>query len=216
MLIYWRAIVKLWTEFISVFIFFPLVIFCFREQLAPFAVPIIIGVALYSFIVLLKAGVIKKQIQKMREHSYDDYHPMLLFFGIASILILSLGLMFGFLPNEDLLENNGLYLILVVILYPVLSVIPQELVFRTFFFHRYRPLFSSISSCAMVSGLCFGYAHIIYGNWIAVVLASIGGFLFSYRYMQTKATNIVVLEHSLWGIFVFTIGFSDQFVAWSL
>ena len=30
-----------------------------------------------------------------------------------------------------------------MMLYPVFSVVPQELVFRTFFFHRYGPLFGS-------------------------------------------------------------------------
>ena len=207
---------KLWLEFISLFILVPLLIFCFRDQLAPFAVPIILLVAIYSFVVLSRAGVIKKQIQKMRSHSLKDYQPMLIFFGATSILILLLGFILGYFSIAEPLKQNCLYLILLILLYPLLSVIPQELVFRTFFFHRYRKLFNSLSGCATASGLCFGYAHIIYGNWTAVVLATIGGMLFSYRYMKTKATNIVVLEHSLWGIFIFIIGFADQFVAWQL
>ena len=207
---------KLWLEFISLFILVPLLIFCFRDQLAPFAVPIILLVAIYSFVVLSRAGVIKKQIQKMRSHSLKDYQPMLIFFGATSILILLLGFILGYFSIAEPLKQNRLYLILLILLYPLLSVIPQELVFRTFFFHRYRKLFNSLSGCATASGLCFGYAHIIYGNWTAVVLATIGGMLFSYRYMKTKATNIVVLEHSLWGIFIFIIGFADQFVAWQL
>lgn len=216
MLIDRRGTVKLWLEFISVFVFVPLLIFCFRGQLAPFAVPIILIVATYSFVVLSRAGVIKKQIQKMRNHSFKDYQPMLLFFGATSILMLLLGFILGYFSIANALEHERLYLILLILLYPLLSVIPQELVFRTFFFHRYRKLFNSLSGCAIASGLCFGYAHIIYGNWTAVVLATIGGMLFSYRYMKTNATNIVVLEHSLWGIFIFIIGFADQFIAWQL
>jgi uncharacterized protein len=216
MLINRRGAVKLWLEFISVFVFVPLLIFCFRGQLAPFAVPIIIIVATYSFVVLSRAGVIKKQIQKMRSHSFEDYQPMLVFFGATSILMLLLGFILGHFSIAHAFEHERLYLILLVLLYPLVSVIPQELVFRTFFFHRYRKLFTSLSGCAIASGLCFGYAHIIYGNWTAVILATIGGMLFSYRYMKTNATNIVVLEHSLWGIFVFVIGFADQFIAWQL
>lgn len=216
MLIQWRSTVKLWIEFILLFVFLPLAIFCFRNQLAPFAVPIIITVAIYSFWVLFKAGVINKQLTQMRKHSYHDYRPILIFFASTSVLILILGLILGYLPMAQMFQQSSVYLIILIVLYPVISVIPQELVFRTFFFHRYRALFGSLAGCALASGLCFGYAHIIYGNWVAVILASIGGMLFSYRYMKTKATNIVVLEHSLWGIFVFTIGFVDQFVAWSL
>lgn len=207
---------KIWLEFISVFVFVPLLIFCFRDLLAPFAVPIILFVAIYSFVVLSRAGVINKQVQKMQSHSFKDYQPMLLFFAATSILMLLLGFILGYFLIADALEHESLYLILLILFYPLVSVIPQELVFRTFFFHRYRKLFSSLSGCAIASGLCFGYAHIIYGNWTAVILATIGGMLFSYRYMKTNATNIVVLEHSLWGIFIFIIGFADQFVAWQL
>ena len=58
--------------------------------------------------------------------------------------------------------------ILIVCFYPVLSVIPQELVYRTFYFHRYGPLFAGRPWLAILTNAAlFAFAHIIFGNWIA-------------------------------------------------
>ena len=96
--------------------------------------------------------------------------------------------------------------IAVMLLYPVLAAYPQELIFRAFFFARYGSLFPNPIVLVAVNGLSFGLAHLLYGNWIAVVLSTLGGFLFAYRYLQTGSLLAVSLEHGLWGDFLFTVG----------
>ncbi|MEM8974432.1 MAG: type II CAAX endopeptidase family protein [Pseudomonadota bacterium] len=102
--------------------------------------------------------------------------------------------------------------LIVMVLYPLLSVVAQELVFRTFFFHRYGPLFKDAKWLAVVSnGLLFGFAHIIFGNIIAVVGTAVIGFVLAYRYYETRSFWAVWLEHSLFGCLVFTVGLGRFF-----
>jgi membrane protease YdiL (CAAX protease family) len=94
----------------------------------------------------------------------------------------------------------------VMLLYPFLSALPQEVVFRAFFFARYGSLFSNPVTLVVCNGLSFGLAHAVCGNWPAVVLSTLGGWLLAYRYHHTRSVPTVSLEHGLWGNFLFTLG----------
>jgi membrane protease YdiL (CAAX protease family) len=96
--------------------------------------------------------------------------------------------------------------ILVMVFYPLFSVYPQEIIFRAFFFHRYEKLFGNNSWLIISSGLSFGFVHLFFGNWIAVVLSCAGGIFFANTYSKTRSLLIVSMEHSIWGDFIFTIG----------
>lgn len=100
----------------------------------------------------------------------------------------------------------------VVLAYPLASVPPQELVYRTFFFHRYGPLFGDARGVAIVSnGVLFGFGHIIFWNPIAVIGTAVIGILLAYRYETTRSFWAVWLEHSLYGVLVFTVGIGGFF-----
>lgn len=100
----------------------------------------------------------------------------------------------------------------VVLAYPLMSVAPQELIYRTFFFHRYGPLFGNARGIAIVSnGLLFGFGHIIFWNPIAVIGTAVIGILLAYRYETTRSFWAVWLEHSLYGVLVFTVGLGGFF-----
>ena len=100
----------------------------------------------------------------------------------------------------------------IILLYPLMSVVVQELVFRTFFFHRYGPLFGrQIALAILLNGCLFGYAHIVMGNAFAIWSTAIVGCLFAYRYVTTRSLWAVWLEHSLWGALVFTVGLGRWF-----
>ena len=101
--------------------------------------------------------------------------------------------------------------IFVMILYPVFSVYPQELVYRTFLFHRYRDVFRSEWAMIAASAVAFGYMHIIFNNWLAVAMTTIGGALFAYTYSRTRSTMLATFEHALYGCFVFTVGLGRYF-----
>ncbi|HVZ71555.1 MAG TPA: CPBP family intramembrane glutamic endopeptidase [Polyangia bacterium] len=99
---------------------------------------------------------------------------------------------------------------IVMTLYPI-SAYAQELVFRTFFFHRYGSLFSRPSTRVLASGVLFGLAHVVVNNWIAVGLAIVAGVIFAATYERTKSTLLVSFEHALYGDFVFSVGLGALF-----
>jgi membrane protease YdiL (CAAX protease family) len=103
-------------------------------------------------------------------------------------------------------RNPELWLLL-LLLYPLLSVIPQELVYRTFFFHRYGPLFGTARWAAVITnGVLFGFVHFIFNNWIAVAGSAVIGAVIAYRYWMTRSFWAAWLEHSLYGCMIFTVG----------
>jgi membrane protease YdiL (CAAX protease family) len=100
---------------------------------------------------------------------------------------------------------------LVMVLYPVLSVYPQGIIFRAFFFERYRPLFSTPAAMIVASAAVFGFSHIIFRNPLSVALTFAAGLLFAWRYQATGSLLVSWLEHALYGCFVFTVGLGGLF-----
>ncbi len=121
------------------------------------------------------------------------------------MLIFKKSMLFGFPKTAPFV-----YMI-VIVLYPLLSVYPQELVYRTFFFHRYKLLFPKRLTMIAASAVAFGYMHIVFENTIAVMMTLAGGFLFANTYDETRSTLAVWFEHSLYGCFLFTIGLGRYF-----
>lgn len=103
----------------------------------------------------------------------------------------------------------GLWL-MAMVLYP-LSAYAQEIVFRTFFFHRYGDLFVRPRTLVLASGLVFGWAHIVVNNLVAVPLAAVAGVLFASTYQRSRSTLLVTVEHALYGNFVFSVGLGSLF-----
>jgi len=113
--------------------------------------------------------------------------------------------LFGFVRNRPLLWAA------VMIAYPVLSVYPQGIIYRTFLFERYRALFPNTWLMVVVSALAFTFVHIVFRNWIALVLTALGGVLFAMRYAQTGSLFISSFEHALYGCWIFTVGLGKWF-----
>lgn len=100
---------------------------------------------------------------------------------------------------------------IVMVFYPLVSVYPQELVYRAFFFHRYRILFPKRWMMMAASTAVFGYTHIVFENPLAVVMTLIGGWLFARTYERSRSVLACTVEHALYGCFIFTIGLGLHF-----
>lgn len=107
-------------------------------------------------------------------------------------------------------QRPGIWL-LVMFFYPILSALPQELIYRTFFFHRYKLIFKSKLTMILMSTVTFGFLHIIYDNLPAVILSMAGGYLFSKTYNETRSLLLVSFEHALYGAYIFTVGLGHFF-----
>ena len=117
-------------------------------------------------------------------------------------------------------ENENLFYIprhapeiipVLLIFYTVLSALPQEFIFCSFFMSRYGKYFNHPHLKITASALVFAYAHVLFLNWIAPVFSFIGGLIFAYTYMKTRSLALVTIEHGLYGNSIFIIGLGYYF-----
>jgi membrane protease YdiL (CAAX protease family) len=107
-------------------------------------------------------------------------------------------------------QHTGMWL-LIMAAYPILSAFPQELIYRAFFFERYRPLFGQGQGMVLASVALFSFAHILFHNWIVICLSFCGGWIFARTYQRTSSLYLTIVEHSLYGCAAFTIGYGPFF-----
>jgi len=99
----------------------------------------------------------------------------------------------------------------VVVAYPLLSVYPQGLLYRAFFFERYSALFPVNWAIILASAVAFAFLHIVFRNPLAPALTLPGGLLFAFRYSQTGSLATSSFEHALYGCWLFTLGLGQYF-----
>lgn len=107
-------------------------------------------------------------------------------------------------------QNLKRYLITLVI-YPIASVIPQEIIYRVYFFHRYKAIVPEKFLLWLSNAIIFGLTHMIYENWVAPIATFLVSWIFIYNYYQTKSLLNVSLEHYFYGLVMFTVGFGYYF-----
>ena len=105
---------------------------------------------------------------------------------------------------------------MIMVFYPVISVYPQEVVFRAWFFHRYEGALGGAWPAILIGGLLFGWAHIIMENWVAVLMCVPGGVLMGWTYHRSRSLLAASVEHALYGDWVFTVGLGWLFYSGSV
>ena len=90
------------------------------------------------------------------------------------------------------------------------SVYPQELIYRAFFFQRYKNLFSNDKLFIFVNAVIFSLAHLFFKNTLVIVLTFLGGLLFAITFNKTKSTLLVSIEHAIYGCWLFTVGMGNM------
>ncbi|MCG1036209.1 CPBP family intramembrane glutamic endopeptidase [Polaribacter sargassicola] len=100
--------------------------------------------------------------------------------------------------------------ILILLFYSIFSVYPQELIYRTFFFKRYKMLFSNEKMLILMNAILFSMAHLLFKKALVLLLTFIGGILFTFTYKKTNSTLLVSIEHSIYGCWLFTVGMGNM------
>lgn len=103
-------------------------------------------------------------------------------------------------------KENPTVMYAVLLLYPVFSAFPQEFIFCTFFFKRYKSIFKKEYILIFMSALIFCFAHVFFINWVAPLLSLFGGLMFATTYSKTNSLLLVSIEHALYGNTLFFIG----------
>jgi membrane protease YdiL (CAAX protease family) len=197
-------------EFLLLFLVGP-TLFAYTRHRIP-AIPALWALTAYClFILLHDPGFNRGSLWNAAP--FGKYAPAILgLFALAAVIGVALMLRFG---------SPGLFLSfprtrprlwsLVMILYPVLSVYPQGIVYRAFIFERYRDLFGPTWAMVLASAFAFTYVHIVFRNRLALIMTLLGGLLFGMRFVQTGSLFVTSFEHALYGCFLFTVGVGRSF-----
>jgi len=210
-----RSRLFLATEFLLLFIGIPAALFFGLASSLP-PLPILWIVAGYCLTVLLRDPSFERR-QLWNAAPLAKQLPQILALFIAGVTVVSV-LVHQYAPELflSLPRHRPRLWATIMAGYPLFSVYPQGIIYRAFFFHRYRRLLDGdpvLRSWAMIliSAATFALMHILFHNWIALALTFPGGILFAVRYCNTRSLCVSSLEHALYGCFLFTIGLGQFF-----
>lgn len=174
-------------------------------------IPVLVLVAGIVLLYMLRTGMIRTDdLGSISGVTRRDWVVML---GRFVLLAAALTLALHFYRPEALLrfprERVGLWA-LVMLLYPLVSVTSQGIVYRAFYMFRYAPAFPSALQ-TFVGAAVFSFAHLAFANIFALAFTFVGGIFFLDTYRRTGSLLFSNLEHALYGDFLFTIGWGQYF-----
>ncbi len=129
------------------------------------------------------------------------------------VVVLVTGLYVFFIAPDKLfsvLIKKPQLWIMILFIYTFLSVWPQEIIYRTFFYDRYAALVKNKWLLIFINAILFSLAHLFLRSFLVQVLTFVGGVLFAYTYQKTKSTTLVSIEHAIYGNWLFTVGMGEM------
>lgn len=197
------------AEIIALFVGTPLILFLQISKTYKI-IYLIIGVVYISLISIF--------IEKFKKKSNDKNlkQKTLKVVGVNLLIIIFLTTTVLYFQDKDALFNVILnkpkLWLKFSIIYILFSVIPQELIYRTFFLKRYHSIFKNEFLFIFINAILFSFAHIWFQSWIVLGFTFIGGILFIKTYLKTNSLWLVLLEHTVYGIWLYTVGYGKLFL----
>ncbi len=197
------------TEFILLFFGIPVILYfdSFIVHPSRILLPVVAALIVYF---LTKKDFALKSLVKLRVSKETIRENV--WVVLASTLVLTAYVAI-FKPENlfNLPRKNPQIWLMLGAFYPVFSAYLQEIIYRTFLFTRYGPLFKKRYWLVLVSGITFSFAHIIYYSPVSVLLTLIAGLYLAYVYEKTRSVLYTAILHSIFGMLVFTIGMGQHF-----
>jgi uncharacterized protein len=193
-------------------------VFCFLAY-TPDTVMIIInfcGVCLMIIYVFQHAQTIIELLAGLKRPcllpSNTAWRPFLTVFArrtLLAIVLLTLTLLifdrqrlFTLLRESDALWR--------LCLYSVISAVPQEFIYRRFWFDRYSRIIPR-SQLLIINAVTFSFMHIIFWHPIPLLLTFAAGYWIGDSYRRFKSLLFACLEHAVYGSLAFVIGYHTYF-----
>ena len=197
-------------EFFLLCVCLPTVIIVYK--LAPFMFVFLWSAAIYCWAVLrFQHGDHLKQLWKWDAVTWENMKPLLIRWVFASIGMLAF--IYFYDPERVffLVKERPQIIPFLLLMYPLLSALPQEFIFCSFFFERYKFFFKTQTVMIIASAVVFAYAHVLFINIVAPSLSLIAGVIFAMTYAKTKSLALVTIEHGLYGNVLFLVGLGWYF-----
>ncbi len=178
--------------------------------------PVLFGMLLLCGFLGSRDPQVRFTLPKTRPPLGPLLRPLLPRFILVALSLL----LITWLLNPELLfklprEQTRLWLS-VMILYPLLSVPPQEWIFRSFFMPRYQRILPKPIHLNIVNTLLFAWAHLFFLNAVAPLLCLPAGWMLADSWQKHKDFRVVCIEHAIYGQLLFSSGAGWYFSSGSL
>ena len=110
-----------------------------------------------------------------------------------------------------LIRQEPLLMLMIATLYPIVSALPQEIVFRPLFFRRYARLLPRGRKVLWINAMIFSLAHLMYWSWVVAVMTFAGGLVFAWAYEEKRSFPLAFVLHSVAGVVLFAVGMGVYF-----
>jgi membrane protease YdiL (CAAX protease family) len=204
-----HARILLCIEFLILFAGMPALILYMRDRLLMFA--LLWGGAVAVWIFMRQRHKLTHAADWNWDGLRQGLRPVLVRFVIITALLTPI--VWWWMPDRflELPMQRPQMWFMIMMLYPLLSVWPQEVIYRAFLMRRYEPIFGTGKGYVIASALAFGYMHMIFLNPLPVLMTTAGGVLFARTYRDSRSLALTCLEHALYGCLIFTLGLGRFF-----
>ena len=199
----------LMTEFTALFIAFPVTFTFVLRTHSPVPFLLVFGAGATVYLVL-HPGYANRSFYDLKQTIVQLPRIGLLFLLSGALLFLFVWVGYREWLFDCPIRHRQVW-ISILWTYTLFAVYPQEVIYRGFFFHRYRHLFTNQRQRMHASAIAFSFAHLIYYHHYSILFSLIGGYLFAHTYQKSRSLIAVSIEHALYGCFMFTIGLGRFF-----
>ncbi len=133
-------------------------------------------------------------------------------FALA-MTVVSVGVLMAVLPERWLVvyRMSPWVWLAIMMLYPLFSALPQEIVYRALFFRRYGSILPPARAALVLNAVVFSLAHLLFWNWIVAMMTFAGGLVFAWAYEVRGSFPLAAVLHAVAGNIMFTVGVGALF-----
>lgn len=148
----------------------------------------------------------------LRDGWGDIRWPRVLKFA-GLMLGLCLLVIVAFAPDQmfNILTRDPKLMLMIFLLYPLVSALPQEIVYRPLFFRRYGAILPKGQGAFVLNAALFSLAHLMYWSWIVAAMTFAGSLVFAWAYEKQQNFPLTVVLHGIAGNLIFLTGLGIYF-----
>ena len=180
-------------------------------RLNAWVVPTLLAAAAVALAYLRRAGLLARgEATRLCGVPRREWARMLARFAASAALLSALLALYR--PDWLLSfpRSSPRFWLFVCVAYPLVSVLPQGILYRALWEKRYADGLSRTASLVLGAAF-FAWAHIVFRNVWACAFTFVGGLFFLSSYRRTGSLLFSGIEHALYGDFLFTIGWGAFF-----
>ena len=203
-----RSVPLLWVEFTSLFALAPFGAIFVLDDISPILV--LLGLVVVSVWLLARTPDFR-MAELWRGPVLGEWKLILGFMLVSGAVLFGLAVLL--VPGRflEIFRYDPDLWITIMLLYPLFSALPQEIIFRTLFFRRYGRLFASREVAVIANVGVFVLAHLFFLEALTLSLTAAGGLVFAWAYLRHESTLLAAVLHAIAGQLVFTSGLGVYF-----